>query len=314
MSERLNGMEQTIVITGCTRGIGRVAALALRDLHPDAHLVLLCRNENQPELLQELGGQAKKNWFVQVDLSSMHRVAAAAGEIARLVESGTLPPIGALVCNAGVQFSDAIHQTVDGFEETFAVNVLANHLLLRCLEEFLIPQGRVVITVSDTHFGDFKHNLGLVPAPQWRDMSELVKPGAFANPTTRKAGLTAYSTSKLAAIYLIHAYARRLPVTVVGYNPGWVPATDLTRDIAPFARFLVQKIMPILTVTPLAYTAEQSGKHLAEAASGYIAASSGSYIEVNYAEPSSPESYDEAREERAWAEAEELTSPFRNGK
>jgi hypothetical protein len=58
-----------------------------------------------------------------------------------------------------------------------------------------------VITTSDTHFGNFRHNMGMVPAPQWRSPRDLMAPGTTAATDTLAAGRTAYSTSKLAVIH-----------------------------------------------------------------------------------------------------------------
>ncbi|MGC7323193.1 SDR family NAD(P)-dependent oxidoreductase, partial [Mycobacteroides abscessus subsp. massiliense] len=60
-------------------------------------------------------------------------------------------PIDVLVLNAGIQFRDTNHRTVDGFETTFAVNHLAHYLLARLLVPSIADGGRLVITTSDTH-------------------------------------------------------------------------------------------------------------------------------------------------------------------
>ena len=39
------------------------------------------------------------------------------------------------------------------------LNVLAHHVLIRRLQSALSPQGRIVVTVSDTHFGDLRHKV-----------------------------------------------------------------------------------------------------------------------------------------------------------
>jgi NAD(P)-dependent dehydrogenase (short-subunit alcohol dehydrogenase family) len=128
--------------------------------------------------------------------------------------------VTSFVGNAGLQVTSGARRSADGHEVTFAVNVLANHLLLRLLGDQL---RRVVITASDTHFGDLRHNLGLVPAPRWRPPTELARPD---RPDTAVAGRTAYSTSKLAVIYLVHEWARRLAdAEVFAWNPGLVPGT-----------------------------------------------------------------------------------------
>ncbi len=201
-----------------------------------------------------------------------------------------------------MQYTDDLTETEDGLEATFTVNVLANHLLLRLLgDRFAVPS-RIVITVSDTHFGDLRHNLGMVPGPVWHSPDMLARPGAFADPASTRAGRRAYSTSKLATIHLVHEYARRLPagVEILSYNPGFVPGTDLTRNAGPLTRFAVRRIAPLFTVTPLATDAETAGARLAAVATGELEAATGSYVDRDRVADSSPASYDPGRERELW--------------
>ena len=307
----MTGVEQTVVMTGASRGIGRIAARQTLSARPETHLVLLSRNDPR-DLVSELQAHGGGVSVVHADLSSLQSVADATDAVIDLVQSDGLPPIRGLVCNAGVQHTSALTETVDGFESTFAVNVLAGHVLVRRLHDHLHPQARVVVTVSDTHFGDFRHNLGMVPGPRWQPVEMLAKVGAFPDPSSTKAGRTAYSTSKLAAIYLVHEYARRLSVdrTFVGYNPGFVPGTDLARDADPISRFAMRWIMPALTLTPLATSPGKAGRFLADAALGAVAAPNGAYIDRHKVARSSPESYDPGREQDTWEAVEALTAGF----
>lgn len=225
-------VERTIVMTGASRGIGLIAAEQILAEEPDTHLVILARGT-----VDDLAARGRNVSVIRADLASLRSTADAAAEVAARLDAGALPPLRALVCNAGIQYTNDLTETVDGFEATFAVNVLANHVLVRHLHDRLQAPGRIVITVSDTHFGDLRHNLGMVPGPRWFPADALARTGAFPNPESTTAGRTAYSTSKLAAIYLVHEYARRLPsgIAVLGYNPGFVPGTDLARDADPFA-------------------------------------------------------------------------------
>ncbi|WP_286960113.1 MULTISPECIES: SDR family NAD(P)-dependent oxidoreductase [Arsenicicoccus] len=232
---------QTMVMTGASRGIAGEALARIVDAAPGAHVLVVVRDAAR----QAWASAFDEVRLVEADLARLPDVASAAQHIARLVDSGEVPPISTMVLNAGIQRVDANGRTEDGFEPTFAVNVLANHVLVRSLADRLQPRGRVVITVSDTHFGDLRHNLGMVPGPQWRDPHVLARPGAFDRPGTLRAGRTAYSTSKLAAIHLMHEYARRYPERVVlGYNPGFVPATGLARDAGPLTRYAMQHVLP----------------------------------------------------------------------
>ena len=157
---------------------------------------------------------------------------------------------------------------------------------------------RIVITVSDTHFGDLKHNLGIVPGPVWKAPEVLARTRAFDKPDSAGAGRTAYSTSKLAAIYQVHALSRSLPdgVDVVSFNPGFVPGTDLARNADPISRFVMKRFLPLLARTSVATTVEDSGVALADVMLGVVAAGNGDYVDRRRVTRSSEESYDNARE------------------
>jgi len=166
------------------------------------------------------------------------------------------------------------------------------------------------LTTSDTHFGDFRHNMGMVPAPTWREPRALAEPGTADNAARATAGRTAYSTSKLAVIYLAHALARRLPagLEVYAFNPGLVPGTGLVRDSGPATRFLFRAIMPAMTRTPFARTMATSGRDLAAAATAPITAASGSYLNGTNVEQSPEQSYNPAREDALWEELTRLAA------
>lgn len=305
-------MAHTTIMTGATRGLGRAAAARILAEDPETHLVLLARGGAGAELAGELGRDGHAVTSISTDLLSLGSVREAADEVARGIDEGALPPLRGLVGNAGLLYSDDVTPSPDGFEATFAVNVLANHVLVRRLQDRFEVPSRIVITVSDAHFGDFRHNKGMMPGPSWQDPARLARTSAFPAPETVAAGGTAYSTSKLAAIHLVHEYARRLPrgVDVVAHNPGFVPGTGLSREAGPAVRFVMRTIMPWTTLTPLASTRRQAGQHLADVVLGRTAAPSGSYVDRTREARSSAESYDAGRERRLWEVLEELTGAF----
>ncbi|PUB28910.1 NAD(P)-dependent dehydrogenase (short-subunit alcohol dehydrogenase family) [Promicromonospora sp. AC04] len=316
----------TIVMTGATRGIGRVAAERILRDDPEAHLVLITRGPSGERLAAELssglaGGSAGDSAHgslagagrvshVAADLGSLAEVRSAAAEIAGKLDRGELPPLRGFVGNAGIQYTNARTEGADGYEATFTVNVLANHVLLRTLMDRFAAPARIVITTSDTHFGDFAHTMGLVPAPVWQAPEVLARTGAFPASDRTRGGRAAYSTSKLATIYLAHEYARRLPagVDVVTFNPSLVPGTGLTRDADALGRFAMRRIFPLLNLTPLTNSASVAGQQLADVALGRVAAPTGSYVNRDRVEPSSDESYDPGRERELWEAADRLTA------
>lgn len=292
----------TLVMTGATRGIGRVAAAHVVRDEPETHLVLLARGESGRTTRDELAATGARVTLVEADLASVRSVETATRTVRERLDAGDLPPLRAVVGNAGVQLVDALHETVDGYETTFAVNVLAPHLMLRALASRLEAPARVLLTTSDTHVGDLRHGSALVPAPRWSSPEDLARPGAFPAPATSAAGRTAYSTSKLAVIHLVHEWARHLPagVEVVSYNPGYVPGTGLVRAAGRFDRFLDGRVLTLLRSTPLVDSVPVAGRRLADAILGRTAAASGDYVDRSRVARSSAASYDPVRERELW--------------
>lgn len=311
MTDEGTAATQTILMTGATRGLGRVAAIDLLRAAPHVHLVVVARSEGEAvaaELRQASGNPHVST--VIADLASVASIRSATAALRADLDGRVLPPLTGLVGNAGLQLLRATDETVDGNEATFAINVLANYVLIDELRAHFSAPARIVITASDTHFGDFGHNMGMVPAPVWREPAALATPGSAEKPNRAVAGRTAYSTSKLAVIYLVHALARRLPagVEIYSFNPGFVPGTGLARDGGAISRFAFRRVMPAMTHTPFARSMTTSGADLAAAALDPIDGPSGSYLNGTAVEPSSQESYDPAREEALLGHLTALTT------
>lgn len=293
-----------IIMTGATQGIGRAAVQHILSSIPAPDVVIVAR---QP--LAESDELAGRCTTVGADLASLESVSGAARRVAELLRAEPVGGSSALVLNAGVQLLDATTRSVDGFEATFAVNVIANFVLINRLAPLIGTDGRIIITVSDTHFGDLRHNLALIPGPQWRDPVVLAQPGAFPRPHSAWAGRTAYSTSKLAAIHLVHEFARRHPngPHITAFNPGFVPGTGLARNGRPWERAAMRCLLPILTHTPLASPPHAAGPWLAHLALGPLAHASGDYVDRVRPGASSVESHDPQREARLWQVLTEVT-------
>ncbi|WP_288814039.1 SDR family NAD(P)-dependent oxidoreductase [uncultured Gordonia sp.] len=297
----------TLVMTGATRGLGLVAARSIVSTDRSCHLLVLARGGGPAGFVDGFGEGAGRVVAVDTDLADTAGTMRAAAEIRRMLDDATLPPLRGLAGNAGIQYLDDDHVTADGLEATFAVNVLANHLLIGELGGHLTRGSRITITVSDTHFGDLRHNLGMVPAPRWTSPARLSRPGAFGG-SSPAAGRTAYSTSKLAAIHLVHEWARRLPdgVEIVSYNPGYVPGTDLARAASAPQRLANRWVLPGLALVGPFDRVPTAGRRLAETIHGVPHAVTGAYIDRGRVSESSAESHDLDRERDLWNHLEYL--------
>lgn len=191
----------TIGITGATDGIGLETA---RVLLAKGHRVLVhARGEQRGRpVVDDLDGDAV---LVTGDLADLAQVRALAEQIS---DHG---PLDALVHNAGVWVrGDTPRVTGDGLDTTFAVNVLAPHLLTALLAEQL--SGRLLWLGS-----------GMV-------RSGRVRPDALG---VEREPRRAYADSKACDVALALAWGRRLPkVASAAVDPGWVK-TKLASAGAP---------------------------------------------------------------------------------
>jgi retinol dehydrogenase-12 len=210
-----------IAITGPTAGIGRETALELA--RRGAALTLCCRSADKGQALQEeiaaAGGESPA--VVIMDMASLDSVRQGAEA---LLATGR--PLDVLVNNAGV-INTRRRETVDGFEQTLAVNHFAPYLftglLLPALQQ--ATSARIVNVASDAH--SFVRDMG------FDDMQAENSYKTFRE----------YGRSKLANILFTHTLAPRLQqqgITVNCLHPGPV-ATSLGNNNGALG-----KLVPLL--------------------------------------------------------------------
>ncbi len=317
---------RTALITGGNTGLGYACARTLvTGAAGDTpwSVVLACRDpararEAVERLRQEAkaAGSSARVEAMRLDLASFGSVREFAGELARRLDTGELPALHALVCNAGVQSAGEAAFTADGFERTFGVNHLGHFLLVNLLLPRLTPPARVAVVASGTH--DPAQKTGM-PAPAWNEPAALARgelgPTA-AQDSGMKVGQRRYTTSKLANVLFSHELARRLPagVTVNAFDPGLMPGTGLAREAAAPLRFLWHHVLPRMipllrrVLSPNVHPPAESGAALARLVSDpALAAVSGRYFEGTREIASSAESYDEARTRQLWQASLVLT-------
>ena len=220
---------RTLLVTGATSGIGRIAALELA--RAGGSVVLVARSRERGEaavdqIVRETGNRAID--LMIADLSSLEQVRQLVHDY---VASGR--PLHVLLNNAGAIFISR-GVTSEGFERTFALNHLAYFLLTNLLRGRLEESGeaRVVCVASDAarfaggrlDFEDLQFENGYSP-------------------------MRAYGASKLANILFTRELARRLQGKGVtanalhpgmvssgfGKNNGWLGKLAMTL-VTPFAR------------------------------------------------------------------------------
>ena len=144
----------TVLVTGANGGLG--SAIVSRIISdPDLriyHGIYTVRNTKScsqldTALRSTLGEQENihSHEKISLDLSSLRSVREAATVINARVTDGVIPPIKAIILNAGYEESEKQHWTVDGLDMTFTVNYLGQWLLtLLLLQSMDRTTGRIV--------------------------------------------------------------------------------------------------------------------------------------------------------------------------
>ncbi|CAA0088109.1 3-oxoacyl-[acyl-carrier-protein] reductase FabG [Halioglobus japonicus] len=265
-----------VAITGPTAGIGRTTSLELA--RQGAQLTLLCRSAEKAELLAQeiiaLGGPSPD--IVIMDMASLDSVQAAAEA---LVAQGKA--LDVLLNNAGV-INTSRKETVDGFEETLAVNHFAPFLLTGLLLPLLqqAEGARIVNVASDAH--SFVKNMGL------DDMQALQSYKTFRE----------YGRSKLANILFTRRLSQQLSdqgITVNCLHPGAVSTSLGTQNNG-----LLGKLLPLL-LKPFFRTPQQGAEtSIYLCSSDAVAGVTGEYFVDCKVRKTKAWARDDAEAERLW--------------
>lgn len=301
--------KSTILVTGGTTGLGYEAALVIAKAQPDTLVVVASRSdkENAASTINNKLHQSNVI-FQQLDLASQSSIRS----FAQSWSASNHPPITALVLNAGLQFpSTDPNYTSEGIEVTFGVNHVGHALLFYLLCPHLTSDCRIVLTSSGTH--DPAQKTG-IPDAEYTTAEELAHPSGKA---LKAQGLQRYSTSKLCNVLWTYALDRRLKSvqqsngnkwTVTTMDPGFMPATSLSRSWPAPIPWISQNVLPRLIwllrwfMGPNVHTVPDSGAALARLAIGDdVHGVSGKYFEGLKERKSSDASYDVGKQEDLWA-------------
>lgn len=146
----------TIVVTGANGGLGSAITneIVSKPEFSAYHGIYLVRDAaNAPALDSVLAtSRNHPHEALSIDLTDLDSVRQAAEAINLRVSEGKIPPIRALVLNAGFQDFGKQTWTRDGLDTTFNVNYLGHWLLaLLLLKSIDRDAGRIVIVGSQAH-------------------------------------------------------------------------------------------------------------------------------------------------------------------
>ena len=242
-------------------------------------------------------GAPQQCTVIEVDLGSLESVRAFVNR----VPTADLPPIHAIVCNAGVQVISGTQQTADGFEMTFGVNHLGHFALVQGLLDELARPARIVVVSSGTH--DPSKRTGM-PEARYTCAADLASAPADDNGTSD--GRRRYTTSKLCNLLFTYELDRRLDhgarrVTVNAFDPGLMPGSGLARDYPPLHRLDWRYLLPALRILPQVHSTRTSGANLAALVGDpRFDGATGQYFDRLRTVPSSADSYDREKARDLW--------------
>lgn len=275
------------IVTGANTGLGFETARTLAER--GARVVIAVRDVEKGKLA---AGRIEGDVAVQpLDLTSLDSVRSAASEL-----RATYPRIDLLINNAGVMYPPR-KTTSDGFELQLGTNHLGHFALTGLLLDRLLPvSDSRVVTVSSTghriraaiHFDDL----------QWEH-------------SYSRTG--AYGQSKLANLMFTYELQRRLAshgtTIAVAAHPG-MSNTELVRNAPTLVRVPITWLAPLITQTP-----EMGALPTLRAATDPTVSGGQYYGPSGRGEvrgyptlvTSSPESHNQATQQRLWTVSEELT-------
>ncbi len=276
---------KTILITGATNGIGKAAAINFAESAKS--IAFTYRNE---ELAEDLKNEMQKinpnlsiNSFF-CDFSVQDSIRECADKI-----KNDLKAIDLLINNAGVVNTE-YSETIDGIENTFAVNHLGYFLFTNLLLDLIKKESesRIINVSSAAHH--------FVKGMQWDDINYK---------DDFKMGLKAYGQSKLGNILFTKQLAKKLQkdsVTVNAIHPGGVNTSLGNQNNSLLGRVL--KIIlkpffrsPLKGANTIIYLAEIDGLSI-----------TGAYWVDGRVAKTSHYSKNEAEAEKLWRLSEKLVN------
>ncbi len=306
-------MSKTVLITGGNSGLGYQCAKALAQ-EGEWHIVIASRNEQRLEAaVQQLKAESGHAAITPMllDLAEFASVRAFATQFA----GEELPPLHAIICNAGVSLSKN-RQTADGIDFTFGVNHLGHYLLVHLLTKYLVTPARVVFVSSGTHLPDhyIASRMGVTP-PKYTTAHNLAFPERASDAERIETPMQRYTTSKLCNVLCAYEFARQFKaqqkeVGVFAIDPGLMPGTGLARErelpaalvaiLVPILRFASRWVDGIRDV-------EESGTHLARLVTDRaLDGKTALYFDGLHEEPSSEDSHDRAKAIDLWNTSSQL--------
>jgi NAD(P)-dependent dehydrogenase (short-subunit alcohol dehydrogenase family) len=233
---RSSGQHEAYIITGPTSGIGYRTA---RELARHGTVVLVGRDRGRLGAVQQAIERAGQHAVpVVCDLSDLASVRSAAAEIIAL---GL--PLAGLINNAGIMELRAT-KNAQGWDTTFVTDHLGPFVLTEALGPHLPDGARVVFVCSGVEDPE-RRPAAIAGFRGGRYISAQASArGEWQPGGSRLPGGDAYATSKQCNLATVLAFARETPrLRFSAVEPGFSPATGLSRDANVLLRFLGKYVL-----------------------------------------------------------------------
>lgn len=153
----MDSAKGTILITGANGGLGSALVRNITS-SPDLsfyHGIYTVRNaDNAPSLSSVLSNASSSHTsdVLSLDLTDLDSVRQVSRAINERISNQEIPPIRALILNAGFQDFGKQTWTPDGYDTTFKANYLGHWLLtLLLLKSMDKARGRIIVVGSRAH-------------------------------------------------------------------------------------------------------------------------------------------------------------------
>jgi dehydrogenase/reductase SDR family protein 12 len=206
------------IITGATSGIGFEAAKQLAEL--GTQLTIVVRNKNKAEQVVHKLIEQTGNTRIGIEICDMSLMKDVHSLADRLLKANK--PVDILINNAGALFNPRT-ETVEGFEQSFALLLLGPYILTERLHPLFVKSesARVVNVLSGGMY------------------SQKIRVNDLQSLRGKYSGSVAYARAKRALMILTEEWAKRWQsddIAVNAMHPGWVDTPGVVNALPVFYR------------------------------------------------------------------------------
>ncbi|KAJ7595092.1 hypothetical protein C8J56DRAFT_1161565 [Mycena floridula] len=236
---------KVIIVTGGNSGIGYETAKALLSRNAKVYIASRSRDKAAEAIisLAESTGKTAAG-FLEMDLANLKSIKASVEDFLRNESE-----LHVLFNSAGVMFPEPEVLSADGYDLSFATNVLGHFYLTKLLLPLLIQTAQI--------YPDFKARIINTSSIAAAGIGSINYNTLTDTAERRKADMdTIYNQSKLGNIMFANELARRYGdngIVSTSLHPGLI-RTDLQRTLKGPRRFIVNRLLqptPFGALTPL---------------------------------------------------------------